>query len=149
MSGFDFQLLHWRGFIMVCMDTSFLVELLRGKENALRELEKIEDANERITTTPISAAELFEGAYISRNSEIECQKVRELLKRIELLEFSVQACEKYGKLSKQLRSIGKKIGDLDTLIACVAMSCDEPILTSDASHFNLVPGLIVRSWVRH
>ena len=131
---------------MVCMDTSFLVDLLRGKQDAILKLEKIESDAERITTTPISASELFQGAYNSKNSEAEVDKVRELLKRVELLEFTVHACEKYGKLANELKSLGRKIGDLDTLIASVALSHDEPILTANVNHFSKVPGLIVRSW---
>ncbi|HKW04203.1 MAG TPA: hypothetical protein VJN71_02780, partial [Nitrososphaerales archaeon] len=47
--------------------------------------------------------ELFEGAYNSRNIEGESKKVRDLLKRVELLEFSAQSCEKYGKLANDLK----------------------------------------------
>lgn len=128
------------------MDTSFLVDLLRGKQDAIRELEKIENEGERITTTPISASELFEGAYNSMNSEKESERVRQLLRRIELLGFSIQVCEKYGKLAHELKSLGKQIGDLDTLIASLAMAHNEAILTANVHHFNRIPGLIVRAW---
>jgi tRNA(fMet)-specific endonuclease VapC len=128
------------------MDTSFLLDLLRGKRNAILELEKIENDGERITTTPISASELFEGAYRSKNSELEVGKVRELLRRVELLEFTSHACEIYGKLANELKSLGRKIGDLDTLIACVALSHNESILTANVNHFRKVPGLIVKNW---
>lgn len=131
---------------MVCLDTSFLVDLLRGKEKAIQELLRVENEGERIATTPISASELFEGAYKSGDAEGETEKVRELLRRLVLLELSIEACERYGKLAKELRSLGRQIGDLDTLIASIAMTHNEPILTRDVVHFGKVPGLIVRTW---
>ncbi len=131
---------------MVCVDTSFLIDLLRGKEKAIQELLRIENGGERIATTPISASELFEGAYESSNAERETAKVRELLRRLALLEFSTEACEKYGRLATQLRSLGAQIGDLDTLIASIAMTHNESILTRNVNHFGKVPGLIVRTW---
>jgi tRNA(fMet)-specific endonuclease VapC len=128
------------------MDTSFLVDLLRDNIHAIEELEKIENEGERITTTPISVSELFDGAYRSRNREKEIDRIRELLGRIELLDFSIQSCEQYGKLANELRSLGRKIGDLDTLIASLALSNGESILTANITHFNKIPGLIVRTW---
>jgi tRNA(fMet)-specific endonuclease VapC len=131
---------------MVCMDTSFLVDLLRGREEAFRELEKAENEGERISTTAISVSELFEGAYKAKHSEKEVEKVRQLLRRITLLDFSTQACETYGKLANELRSLGRQIGDLDTLIASIALTHNEPILSRNIGHFQKVPGLTVRTW---
>jgi tRNA(fMet)-specific endonuclease VapC len=130
------------------MDTSFLVDLLKGNRAALRELEKLESDGESSTTTAISASELFEGAYNSKEKEKETKNVRELLGRIQLLDFDIGACERYGQLSRELRSLGRAIGDMDTLIASLAISHNEPLLTADIRHFSRVPGLIVRTWSR-
>jgi tRNA(fMet)-specific endonuclease VapC len=137
---------EWVEGLMVCLDTSFLVDLLRRDEKALLELEKLESAGERISTTPISVSELFQGAYASRNSEEQIEKLREVMKRVELLDFSMESCERYGKLANELRSLGRKIGDLDTLIASLALSQNESVLTANVRHFNKIPDLIVRTW---
>ena len=132
---------------MVCLDTSFLVDLIRRNQSALAELKRIEsDGNSILTTTPVSACELFEGAYRSKQVEIEVEKVNEILRRVKILDFPLAACERYGKLARDLRSAGRQIGDLDTLIASIALTSNEPILTQDVDHFGKVPGLIVRTW---
>jgi predicted nucleic acid-binding protein len=132
---------------LVCLDTSFLVDLIRRDQSALAELKRIEsDENSALTTTPISACELYEGAYKSKSARKEIEKVNEILRRIKLLDFSLGACECYGKLVRDLRSAGRPIGDLDTLIASIALTNNEPILTQNSDHFSKVPGLIVRTW---
>jgi len=131
---------------LVCLDTNFIIDLIRGDQSALAELRRIESEGSSITTTPISACELFEGAYKSKQASKEVIKVREILDRIDLLDFSLASCELYGKLLHDLKSVGRDIGDLDTLIASIALSHNEPVLTQNVSHFNKVPGLILRTW---
>lgn len=131
---------------MVCLDTSFLVALVRHDEAALRKLKEVEEEGLKITTTAISACEMFHGAYKSSRVEESVAKTREILKRIQLLGFTPESCERYGKLAYDLRSAGRVIGDLDTLIASLALAYNEPILTSDIKHFRRVPGLIVHTW---
>lgn len=45
-----------------------------------------------------------------------------------------------------LQSIGMEIGDLDLIIASLALTRSEPLVTSDVEHFERIPGLIVESW---
>ncbi len=131
---------------LVCLDTSFLVSLIRRDQSALDELKKIESEGQKITTTPISACELFEGAYKSKKVGKEVGKVTEILRRVKLLDFSLEVCERYGKLIRELKSVGRPIGDLGTLITSLALTSNEPILTANVEHFSKVPGLIVRTW---
>ncbi len=48
---------------MVCLDTTFLVDLVRAKPEAEWKLLHYLESDERITTTPVNAAELFDGAH--------------------------------------------------------------------------------------
>jgi len=73
-------------------------------------------------------------------------KVREILRRIQLLTFTPEACERYGKLARDLKTAGHMIGELDTLIAGLALSYNEPIMTSNVKHFRQIPGLLVQTW---
>ena len=130
----------------LCLDTSFIVDIIRGNTGALQELKRLENEGASITTTAITASELFEGAYGSRQPEKEVSKAKAIIQRIELLEFTLDVCEKYGKLSSKLRLTGRTIGDLDTLIASAALAYNELLLTSNVEHFNRVPNLIVKNW---
>lgn len=130
---------------LVCLDTSFLVDLLRGSPAAEKRLQFYVDSYEPLATTPISAAELFKGAYASR-SRTEAAKVKSILEYLELLPMPVSACENYGRLINELRSKGSPIGDLDLLIASTAMTHRQILLTRNKKHFEKIPGLIVETW---
>lgn len=54
---------------MVCVDTSFLIALIRRDHDAEKKLEGYIAAEAKLSTTPITACELFKGAYRSGNNE--------------------------------------------------------------------------------
>jgi len=130
---------------MVCFDTAFLVALVRRDPKAEKRLEEYTAGEVTMSTTPITACELFKGAYRSKKSE-NVAKVRKMLAHLEVLDFSVAACEAYGRLTNELQLKGSIIGDLDTMIASIALIHGEPLLTSDKEHFQRVPGLSVETW---
>jgi len=131
---------------LVCIDTSFLIALLRRDPNAESKLESIIQEGETLTTTPICACELFAGAYKAKKRDLEIKRVKEFLSRVELLEFSTQACEKFGRIRSELESAGASIGDFDIMIAAIALAHHEPVLTGDLAHFEKISGLTVQTW---
>jgi len=131
---------------MVCLDTSFIIGLLRRDEKALKKLEEYTASETRLTTTPITACELFKGAYRSTRREEELHRVRMILSFLEVLSFSVEASERYGRLMASEGLQGAPIGDLDAMIAGVALAHGEGVVTSNRKHFDRVEGLRVDSW---
>ncbi|HZD12117.1 MAG TPA: type II toxin-antitoxin system VapC family toxin [Candidatus Binatus sp.] len=131
---------------MVCLDTTFLVDLLRRKSVAEKKLKELWDKGEPITTTPINAAELCEGAYAMTHREIETKRVKDILGLARLLDINLTACETYGSLSSNQASRGSKIGDLDTLIASIALTHGQALLTLNKKDFEKIPGLAIESY---
>lgn len=131
---------------MTCLDTDFIIDLLRRKSEAEKKLEDLTTEGDKLTTTPLNASELYKGAYNSSRPIEEAKKVRHLLETLDILEFSIAASETFGKLSIELRRKGNDIGDFDLLIASIALTHGEPLLTKNAKHFSKVPGLAVESY---
>ena len=131
---------------MTCFDTDFIIDLLRRKPDAETKLENLTADGNRLTTTPLNASELYKGAYNSSRPLEEAKKVRHLLETLDILEFSNAASETFGKLSIDFRKKGNDIGDFDLLIASIALTHGEPLLTKNAKHFSRVPGLAVESY---
>ena len=123
-----------------------MIALLRRDIDAERKLESQVQDGELITTTPICVCELFAGAYSSKKRDLEIKKVKEFLSRMELLEFSTQACERFGRLRGELESGGTPVGDFDIMIAAIALAHGQPVLTRDVRHFKKIPGLAVETW---
>lgn len=120
--------------------------LIRRDPTAEKKLEEYTANDVKMTTTPITACELFKGAYRSGRREAEVKKVKGILTCLELLNPSIDTCERYGKLVNELQLAGTPIGDLDTMIASLAITYNEPLLTSNRKHFERVSSLIVETW---
>lgn len=129
---------------MVCLDTTFLIDLIDRSPVAEKKLEELRDRKERLTTTPINAAELFKGAYLSKDRDKELQRVNTILKIAQLLPVNIEACEKYGQIISELQKKGETIGDMDTLIASIALSHNQQVVTNDVDDFRRVPGLTIQ-----
>ncbi len=131
---------------MTCLDTDFIIDLLRRKPAAENKLEELTADGDKLTTTPLNASELYKGAYKSSRPIEEAKKVRHLLDTLDILEFSTAASEAFGKLSIEFQRKGNDIGDFDLLIASIALTNGEPLLTKNAKHFSKVPGLAIESY---
>lgn len=131
---------------MVCLDTDFIVALLRKNRDAEEKLRALVKSNDRLTTTPITASELFKGAYASMNPAKEASRVRDILSYLELLDYSVDACERFGKIVNELKKGGVLIGDLDTIVASIALTHNQHLLTKNTKHFENIHGLITEGW---
>ncbi len=131
---------------MTCLDTDFIVDLLRRLPEAEDKLESLTSDGDKLATSPLNASELYKGAYKSAKPEEEAKKVRRLLDTLDILEFSVAASETFGKLSNELSRNGREIGDFDLLIASIALTHGEPLVTRNSRHFSQVPGLVVDTY---
>lgn len=131
---------------LACLETDFLVALIRKDERAIEKLKKLVESGERLTTTPINASELFKGAYMSKNVKENLKKVRGVLSRLDILDFNLAASDIYGKISSELERKGEPIGEMDTLIASIALAHNERIVTRNVKHYSRVKGLEVDSW---
>ena len=131
---------------MTCLDTDFIINLLRRLPDAETKLEELTYTGERLTTTPLNSSELYKGAYNSSQPIDEAKKVRKLIETLDVLEFSTAVSETFGKLSNELKRNGKNIGDFDLLIASIALCHGETLLTRNTKHFSQIPGLVVETY---
>ncbi len=127
------------------LDTDILIALLKGDPKANKAMEHLEENGEQAATTMLTSYELLRGAHISSNPERNLAEVQELLSNIEILDLTIQACEEASKIYRDLRKTGRLIGEFDTLIAAIAKTCGEPLMSRD-SHFALIQGIKVEKW---
>lgn len=128
---------------MAVLETDFLIDLLRGEGDAVARSKEIEEKGERKTTTPISAAELLEGAYYVQGKYLVAAK--ELLRSLEILEFDLEAADRAGEIGAELAKKGEQIGTADTMIAGIVKRHGERLVTRD-EHYWAVRGLTVERY---
>ncbi len=136
---------------MACLDTAFLIDLQgRGgrdlQARARAKLEDLIDANESLTTTRFTVAELRVGVARSVDPSREEGSVKKLLAPLVVLDFDQAAAEVFGRTMAYLMAAGKKVPDMDLLIASVALLHGHAIVTRNAKHFSAIPGLSVETY---
>lgn len=128
--------------MMPVLDTSFIVDLLRGKKEAFEKLAEMEAEEIILNTTEINVIELYRGAYFSMKTNQNLEKIKEILESFQVLELEEPVYEVFASLSASLLSRGKAIGAFDELIAAIILCHDGKIVTRD-NHFKEVPGIEV------
>jgi predicted nucleic acid-binding protein len=125
-----------------CLDTDILIDLLRGKERAVKYVESM-SKRIRLVTTVISAFELYYGAYKYKR---DTEKLDEFLKSMEILPFTIIEAKKAAEIEANLESQGEVIGLKDVLISSIAISNNCTIVTGNVKHFNKIQDIKVESW---
>ncbi|MCE7734168.1 MAG: type II toxin-antitoxin system VapC family toxin [Candidatus Heimdallarchaeota archaeon] len=125
-------------------DTDYLINLYRQKKDAIALLKSMTKEKGKLYTSAINVAELFEGAYKSNDVNKALSNVNILLKSFEIVDFSFKHAKYFGELISRLK--GNEIGDMDTLIASIAISENFTIITDNTKHFSRT-GVNTTTWI--
>jgi tRNA(fMet)-specific endonuclease VapC len=123
------------------LDTSFLIDLLRGNSKAVAKAREIEQKS-IVKTTSITAFELVRGARNKRDEK----HITELLDGLIVLDFGKKAGLTAGNIARDLNKKGTPIDPEDVMIAAVALLDNEPVLTRNVRHFSQVKRLSVMTY---
>ncbi len=131
---------------VTCLDTSVLIDAMRGQPEARRAVEAASEAG--IATTEVNVYELYVGAHrAGLPSEPEIQRIRRGLDEIEVLPLGRPASFRAAALTSLLRSRGAEVGVLDVLIAAIGLAHGVTrILTRDVADFRRIPGIRVDAY---
>jgi predicted nucleic acid-binding protein len=130
---------------MVVLDTDILVAFLRNDNEAVNFIGSLQKKNMKISTTTISAFELFEGALISSREE-NIEKAELLLKSMGSYNFNGPASWKAAEISSELLKKGEPLDFQDIAIAAIAIINGESLTTRNVKHFSRIKGLKVEKW---
>ena len=128
---------------MVCVDTSFLIDVLEANSDARSLMEELDEERTHLSVTPVTASELWVGGHLGSRAEYE--STRELLESLTWLAFTRDCARRVGELQATLVRDGMRIGIADCMIAAIALEYDEELVTRDAD-FESVPDLRLRTY---
>ena len=125
---------------MKCLDTSVLIDILRGKPYT-RELVEELDRDHDHNTTSINAFELLAGSILlgPRNHG----RAHFLLSRLRVLGFIGDSVEEASSIYARSRSKGKDIPMRDAMVAGIVKANRYKLITCDRKHFPDIEGLDV------
>lgn len=128
---------------MKVVDSTFLVDLLRGKED----VSEILDGRELIVTTQINIYEILKGFFLKRISRSKFAQVRALFEDIRVLPLDDYGIIRAAEISSSLQEYGNYVPDCDCLTAGIALSKGiNTIVTRNGEHFKRMKGIRVEAY---
>lgn len=131
---------------MKFLDTSFLIDVIRKSTSVKELLNDIDEHGSHVTNT-IVAHEFLVGAYGANNPEKELKIRNDLLSRMIILNFDLNAATKSAEVEAELRKTGELIGGADILIVGTMLSRGiKTIVTNNIKHFEKISSIEVQTW---
>lgn len=121
---------------MIIADTDVLIDLLRGRGGAAKQV-ALELDTRSFGTTAITAFELRSGARTSDQRK----GIDTLLDAMTLLSYGLEEARVAADLRRILESQGQAIGMADYMIAAVCIANDGLLLTRNRKHLERIEGL--------
>ncbi len=124
------------------LDTDTCIDALRHRASILRRLTALSPDDVAVAT--MTEAELWYGAWQSRDPAGAQQSVAWFLAPLTRLPFDSEAAERHAELRFALQA--QPIGERDLVIASVAVAQGLVLVTHNIREFSLVPNLSVEEW---
>lgn len=127
------------------LDTSFLVDVLRGEE-AVEEAVRTVDESATARVSSVTVMELWEGIHLAESSERERRVLKNLLTNVRELPFDRECAMMAGEINATLQRDGTPIEDADVMIAATALVNDVPVVTDNTAHFERIDDLEILAY---
>ena len=130
------------------LDSSVVIAAERRGDNVTGMLKQIAatTGDQRAALSSIGLTELVHGIYRAKTSQARIRRdsfIHELLEDTEVYPYTKDTAMLAGKLDGEQRSLGVVIPFSDLLIGATALQVGYSLLTVNARHFRLIPGLKV------
>lgn len=121
------------------IETSAIVNFLRGKKGAIETIKKLEG---ELTSSFVCLAELYEGVYRVKGARKAEKGVLMFFSGLsEVFGLDSEIAQKFGQIRSGLRRKGKRIEDLDILIAATCLAYGLELVTYNPKHFARIEKL--------
>jgi tRNA(fMet)-specific endonuclease VapC len=129
------------------LDTDTSIHLLNGVPRVESRLDQV--GVDSVSIAIPTLGELYYGAYSSERVEANLARLRAFLADPgpQVLPIDPAAVECFGRLKARLRRTGQPIGDIDLLIAGVAVSRGLTLVTNNTRHFARIPDISLENWL--
>jgi len=122
--------------VTVVVDTSVLIDHLRGHEAARAILRTADNAGERICASVLTKIEVLAGMRPA-----EEWATRTLLDSLEWVEVSDELAEQAGLLANRYQASFPGVDPVDYVVAATAMRLGAALWTDNIRHFPMFEGL--------
>ncbi|ELR99755.1 type II toxin-antitoxin system VapC family toxin [Gloeocapsa sp. PCC 73106] len=129
---------------MYLLDTNICIAIFKNNENAVN---NFRSKYKQSYLSTLVLGELYKGVYCSSKVEQNLTNINHFVSQLRLIVFDEKAALEFGKIQSELRKIGKPTGHLDALIAGVARSRNDILVTDNTRHFENIANLHLENWL--
>jgi tRNA(fMet)-specific endonuclease VapC len=127
------------------LDTNICIYALANRP--ARVLQRLREVGpEAVAVSVVTLLELRHGAENASGPAADHARLDAFLAPIEVLPFDRDSAELGGRLRAELRRAGRRLGDLDLLIAAQALAAGRVLVSNDLRAFGGVDGLRTANW---
>jgi len=130
----------------VIADTCFIIDVMRNNPEAITKAQEIERNGIHLMVTAPTVFELNVGLSLSTKPLEEKELIREVLDSLLFLPLDYKASVEAGSIYGEKRKQGGTINPQDAMIAGIARSVGEKILTRNAKHFQGIEKVSTESY---
>ncbi|MGL5064142.1 MAG: type II toxin-antitoxin system tRNA(fMet)-specific endonuclease VapC [Microcoleus sp.] len=131
--------------LVYLLDTNVCIMYLKGKSPSI-ELHFNTLGAAKIAVCSVVKAELFYGSMGINNPQKNLNVQKSFLSQFVSLPFDDDCVEIYGKIRRDLASLGTPIGSNDLQIAAIALANNLILVTHNVRQFSRVKGLQIEDW---
>ncbi len=135
---------------MVCLDTTFLIDFIKGRIEANVMANNLGNREEIITIATPSIVELFKGIYLRENIKNiepnEIDKIKNVISSFSILDLDRVSAILAGEIEADLINRGEMIDIEDIMIGAIAKQNGEKLITKNVKHFERIKGLEVEGY---
>lgn len=123
--------------MLLVVDTSVLIDHLRGDERAVRRLRTAVQAGDELWSLSVVRTEILAGARPE-----EAASISALLDRLRWMDVTVELADAAGQLAARFLRSHKGVDTVDYLIAACVQKLGAELLTLNVRHFPMFPSLM-------
>lgn len=117
-----------------CLETSFVVDFLREKGNAIEMYRVIKE--QKLETTSVVAWEILRGPKLYGRVK-EYNEAIKFLERLNILPFTLTSSRIASEIELDLKEKGRSVNLVDVLIAATAIENNSKLVTRDEGYMNI------------
>ena len=131
---------------MVCLDTSFIIDLLKGRNDVKDIMNRLERGSEAVSVTSPTIMELVTGTNLSSRISEEKERIIGFLSGLLTLDFDKKSAFIAGDIEADLLKRGERIETEDIMIGAIVKKNNEVLLTGNRKHFERIKDLKIESY---
>ena len=131
---------------MVCLDTSFIIDVLRGDQHAKKVMDEIIADNDTTSIASPTLMELQTSIALNRRGMKEKNLIDKIRASSVVLPLDYESATRAGDIEAELILSGETIPPVDIMIAAIVLQHNEMLLTRNSKHFTHIPGLEVKTY---